>query len=277
MSTRFDPRPHLRQLENGSQYLDVKWRLHWLRTEHPDARIETELVALEEDSAVCKATIALADGGGSSAHGSSSGGSGMSHVEQAESRAIGRALNALGYGAEFADEDLLQMRGTDRPVSIVRQPAPSVEQQERPARPEQPAPPVQLQQPERVRPVRDDVPAGNAPLREPREIHEQPAPQAAPAAPVAETAPSTSTAPPAMSRGSDLREQVSQEPTAETAREDVSWTRFWEWARRSGYKDANHLKELLGIEVSGLTPREVRAHIKRYEMDNPAPVSSDEQ
>lgn len=260
MSTHFDPRQHLRQLENGSYYLDVKWRLHWLRTEHPDARIETELVALEEDSAVCKATISLPDGGGSSAHGSSSGGTGTSHVEQAESRALGRALNALGYGAEFADEDHLQIRGGDRPVSIVRQQPPPVDHGERQPRAEVHTPPVQLPQPERMRPVRDDAPESAPPRRELREVSEA-APQAAPAT---------------MSRGSDLRDQINQEPTADTAREDVSWTRFWEWARRSGYRDANHLRELLGIEVSKLTPREVRAHIKRYEMDNPAPISSDE-
>ncbi|HUG15812.1 MAG TPA: hypothetical protein VMM78_12450 [Thermomicrobiales bacterium] len=263
MSTRFDPRPHLRQLENGSLYLDIKWRLHWLRSEHPDARIETELVSLEGDSAVCKAVIHVPDGGSATAHGSASGGS---PVEQAESRAIGRALVALGYGAEFADEDPIQARGAERPVSLVRQPAPIPEHHERQERGETSAPPVQLQQPERPpRPVRRDDDAAEPPplQRQPREIHEAPpAPQAAPAT---------------MSRGSDLREQVSQEPTAETSREDVSWTRFWEWARRSGYRDASHLKELLGVEVSGLTPREVRAHIKRYEMDHPSPSASEEE
>jgi hypothetical protein len=266
MSTRFDPRPHLRQLENGSYYLDIKWRLHWLRSEHPDARIETELVALEEDSAVCKATISLPDGGVSSAHGNSTGGSSTAHVEQAESRAIGRALVALGYGAEYADEDQIQVRTNERPVSIVRQPVSAPEPQERPARDESRTPPVQLQQHERVRPVRDEGGDGSGPsreTREPREIHEQPA------------APQVS--PDTMTRGSDLRDRMGDEPTAETAREDVSWTRFWEWARRSGYRDANHLKELLGIEVSGLTPREVRARIKRYEMDNPSPGASDDQ
>jgi len=259
MSTRFDPRPHLRQLENGSHYLDVKWRLHWLRTEHPGASIETELVSLDGDLAVCKAVIHVPEGGSATAHGSASGGS---HVEQAESRAIGRALVALGYGAEFADEDHIQSRGADRPVSLVRQPATVPDHQDRPERGETPAPPVQLQQPERApRPVRRDPPDGGE-QREPREIHEPPP------APVAATP---------MSRGSDLRDQISQEPTAELAREDISWTRFWEWARRSGYRDANHLKELLGIDVAGLTPREVRAHIKKYEMDNPAPGASEEE
>lgn len=262
MSTPFDPRPHLRQLENGSSYLDVKWRLHWLRSEHPDASIHTELVSLEGDTAVCKATVQIPGGGSSSAHGSASSSAGASHIEQAESRAIGRALVALGYGAEFADEDHVHARAGDRPVSLVRQPTTPSEPQEHQPRSEA-QPPVQLQQPDRPRPVRDEPVESTPPRREPRDIHE--------------SSPTPLVSPETMSRGSDLRDRVDQEPTAETSREDVSWTRFWEWARRSGYRDANHLRELLGIEVSGLTPREVRAAIKRYEMDNPAPSSSDEQ
>src|SRR5688572_9022580 len=45
----FDPTPYLRQLHvpgrgGGADYFDVKWRLLWLRKEHPDAEIVTELV-----------------------------------------------------------------------------------------------------------------------------------------------------------------------------------------------------------------------------------------
>ena len=35
-------------LNGRGEYLEVKWRLLWLRTEHPEAIIETELVKLEE-------------------------------------------------------------------------------------------------------------------------------------------------------------------------------------------------------------------------------------
>src|SRR5690606_40831912 len=48
-SRSFAPRPHLRRIRvrgQEAEYLDVKWRLAWLRTEHPDARITTEHVTL---------------------------------------------------------------------------------------------------------------------------------------------------------------------------------------------------------------------------------------
>lgn len=63
MSQRFDPRQHLRELNDGTPYLDVKWRLHWLRSEHPEAVIETQLVSLDGDTAVCKATVRIPDAG----------------------------------------------------------------------------------------------------------------------------------------------------------------------------------------------------------------------
>ena len=39
----FDPTRYLTKV-NGRDYLEVKWRLVWLRSVHPTARIETELV-----------------------------------------------------------------------------------------------------------------------------------------------------------------------------------------------------------------------------------------
>ncbi|MGI9254416.1 MAG: hypothetical protein ACR2J8_11760, partial [Thermomicrobiales bacterium] len=58
---RFDPTPYLRQLRGrgGGEYLDVKWRLLWVRTEYPDAKIETEHVLIEPSLAVFKAKVSL--------------------------------------------------------------------------------------------------------------------------------------------------------------------------------------------------------------------------
>ncbi|MDZ4278294.1 MAG: hypothetical protein U1B78_04065, partial [Dehalococcoidia bacterium] len=42
-SKPFDASKYLTDL-NGKDYLEVKWRLLWLRTEHPDAIVDTELV-----------------------------------------------------------------------------------------------------------------------------------------------------------------------------------------------------------------------------------------
>ena len=43
----FDPTPHLVKVKGGQLYLPVKDRLIWLREEHPDAAITTEMVHLD--------------------------------------------------------------------------------------------------------------------------------------------------------------------------------------------------------------------------------------
>lgn len=267
MSQRFDPRQHLRELLDGTPYLDVKWRLHWLRSEHPEAVIETQLISLDDDSAVCKATVRIPDGGSATGHASSARGAdgNADHIEHAETRAIGRALAALGYGAQFTEDDALQGRlttkPTERPVALM-------------------TPPTATQPPPtRMRPVRDDdddpepePPSTRPEPREPVDVRDSRGPRET--RPVREMRESSEgdeddkPEPTPLKRGSDLRPKADQSDAA-PAREDVSWTRFWEWAKRHGYRDAAHLRELLGIDVNALTPGEVRAHIKRYELDHP--------
>ena len=58
----FDPSRYLRKL-GGKDYLEVKWRLLWLRTEHPDATMQTELVRLEDNFALFKANVSIPGGG----------------------------------------------------------------------------------------------------------------------------------------------------------------------------------------------------------------------
>ena len=101
----FDPRPYLRTISaDGGQteYLDVRWRLAWLRTEHPNARITTEHVVLDEDSAVFRAMVQIPDGGCATGYGSETRDDWDDFIEKAETKAIGRALAALGYGTQFA-------------------------------------------------------------------------------------------------------------------------------------------------------------------------------
>lgn len=103
----FDPTPHLRQLRGrggqGQDYLDVKFRLLWLRKEHPDAVIETEHIELTGARAIFRATARLPTGGIATGYGSETPEDFGDYIEKAETKAIGRALNALGYGAQYLD------------------------------------------------------------------------------------------------------------------------------------------------------------------------------
>ena len=116
----FDPTPYMRQIRGrgGSQtdYLDVKHRLLWLRKEHPDAEIVSELIRIDEQGAIFKATVKIPNGGCASGHGSETATDFSDYIEKAETKALGRALNALGYGAQFADSEAEESRPGAGPV-----------------------------------------------------------------------------------------------------------------------------------------------------------------
>lgn len=105
----FDPNRHLRRLSGrggASEYLDVKWRLVWLRSEHPNARIETFLRdgGIEHNYAVFEARVNVPDGGSATGWGSETKADFGDFLEKAETKALGRALAALGYGTQFAPD-----------------------------------------------------------------------------------------------------------------------------------------------------------------------------
>lgn len=115
----FDPTKFLSRV-NGNEYLEVKWRLVWLRDRDPDAQIETEMVVMNPDIAICRAVITLTTGGRATGHGSETPNDFKDHYEKAETKAMGRALAALGFGTQFApDHDFGQGSGrvVDAPVS----------------------------------------------------------------------------------------------------------------------------------------------------------------
>lgn len=104
---KFDPTRHLRQLRGrggNADYLDVKWRLVWLRSEHPDAQIATEHVTITADLAIFKAQVTVPGGGSATGYGSETARDFGDFIEKAETKALGRALIALGYGTQFAQE-----------------------------------------------------------------------------------------------------------------------------------------------------------------------------
>lgn len=119
--TNFDPAKYLVKINGRGEYLEVKWRLLWLRTEHPDATIETELVRHEQDEALFKARVAIPGGGSATGWGSETAGDFRDFLEKAETKAIGRALAALGYGTQFCQDHefgAANARIVDSPVDL---------------------------------------------------------------------------------------------------------------------------------------------------------------
>jgi hypothetical protein len=122
----FNPKDHLIKLQ-GKDYLEVKWRLFWLREKHPDAAISTEILNHNpaEEWCVVRATVTIPGGGSAT---------GMvlqrptkiatDYVANAETSAIGRALGALGFGTQFAPEFDQGEQVVDSPVAA-RAPAPA--------------------------------------------------------------------------------------------------------------------------------------------------------
>ena len=102
-ATPFEPARYLTRV-NGSDYLEVKWRLVWLRDQHPDATLETELVSHNDNTAVFRAHVTIPGGGSSTGWGSETAGDFRDYLEKAETKAIGRALAALGFGTQFCPD-----------------------------------------------------------------------------------------------------------------------------------------------------------------------------
>jgi uncharacterized protein YbdZ (MbtH family) len=101
----FDPTQYLSNFD-GRDYLEVKWRLLWLRSQHPDARISTEIVQHNEEGgfALFRAEVDVPDGGKATGWGSETVRDFHDYIEAAETKAIGRALAALGFGTQFCTD-----------------------------------------------------------------------------------------------------------------------------------------------------------------------------
>jgi hypothetical protein len=120
--SHFEPSRYLTKISNAD-YLEVKWRLVWLRHEHPDAVIETELIEHTQQAALFRARIAIPGGGVATGYGSETAGDFRDYVEKAETKAIGRALAALGFGTQFCPDfefGATSGRVVDSPVDISR-------------------------------------------------------------------------------------------------------------------------------------------------------------
>ncbi|MDQ3548176.1 MAG: hypothetical protein M3439_05075 [Chloroflexota bacterium] len=116
----FDPTRHLTKV-SGRDYLEVKWRLVWLRTTHPDAQIETEMVQHQNQLAVFRAKVTIPSGASATGWGSEGSDDFGDYLEKAETKALGRAVAALGFGTQFCpdyDFGADRQRVVDSPVDI---------------------------------------------------------------------------------------------------------------------------------------------------------------
>jgi hypothetical protein len=102
-SQKFDAHSYLTKV-GGADYLEVKWRLVWLRMEQPEAVIETELMAHEDQMAIFRARVTVPGRGSATGWGTETYGDFRDYVEKAETKALGRALAALGFGTQFTYE-----------------------------------------------------------------------------------------------------------------------------------------------------------------------------
>jgi hypothetical protein len=141
----FNPSEHLIQLKskNGSQdYLPVQFRIQWFRTECPHGTIDTEEIEVDLDRVIeaeafvwnaekrrsekvikqakgyarFRAVVTDGKGGRATATGSESAVDFPDYCEKAETKSVGRALAALGYGTQFAPEFGEGPRIVDAPV-----------------------------------------------------------------------------------------------------------------------------------------------------------------
>jgi len=116
---KFDPQKYLIKVK-GKDYLEVKFRIHWFRQEHPDWDIRSDLIKLDIDRGIAVVRSDIFDEQGE--HRSS----GLSletmknfqdYLEKSETSATGRALAALGYGT-LQSVELDEGRIVDSPVKI---------------------------------------------------------------------------------------------------------------------------------------------------------------
>lgn len=256
----FNAAQYMRQLRGrgGAQdYLDVKFRLLWLRREHPDAETLTEHIRIDDTVAIFKATVSIPGGGKASGHGSETAADFPDYIEKAETKALGRALNALGYGAQFAEPETETEEAppptpretpADRKVAKPAARAATAAESPRPAAIEEPAAASATTEPTPI-PSRGTAERRSGSRPAPVEIgaardrSTPPAPTPFPSSAPARQGASSATA--------------DQEPPLE----DYSWTAFWKWAREQGYESKGGIEAFIGRPMNNLNPAEVRQMI----------------
>lgn len=242
-----DPVAALRRLQaNGD--LDgpqaTMLRVLWVRADHPDTRVETELTHLHDDLIVFRALVALPGGATATGYASETGVPGKNMaiaIERAETRAIGRALDVLGYVIASAaatrnngDTHAPSVVDALRKASLHRSPTGTV------VLPDLvPDPDID----ESIDPE-PDVIAGSTGAPE----------TAGPSVPTAPVTP-VPAAPQPMRR-------PATEPAVDPPLEDYTWTHFWRWARGHNLTTKGQVEQRIGRPLDNLTPADVRVALQ---------------
>lgn len=207
-----------------------------LRREHQDAEIVTEHVQIDDRIAVFKAMVAIPGGGKATGHGSVVAAKHPNYIEDAEMKALSRALSLLGYGVVVADEPRVVEEPAPPPVAPASQPPEEIAGEEE-------IRPTPL--PSRNAAPRTSKPAAPAPVEMPttRERAAPPAPTPFPSAAAPRAVTPAAPAPP-----------DGDEPPLE----DYSWTAFWRWAREQGYDSKGGIEAFIGRPMNNLNPADVR-------------------
>jgi hypothetical protein len=102
MADEFNPLDYVIRTRGHRDYLEVKYRVLWLRREHPTARIRSECLERTENFALFRVTIDLGEKGSAEGHGSEYRETFLNFIEKAETRALGNALDNLGFSTDAA-------------------------------------------------------------------------------------------------------------------------------------------------------------------------------
>ncbi len=262
-----DPLALLQRHGDGNDHRGIRLRLLWLRQQHPEARVRTKLVFRDDRTVVMSARVTLPNGGEGAGHAASpiqDAAVFAEALEAAELRAIGRALDMLGY--IVVDPRTEASAPSQEPIPVASPPT-ERQQPEGDAAPAEPPPEVQPHRrpPEHVQAIRalrdrHTMPPAEASPDPSDSEPNQPAPDIA-QAPVA---------PPHGEATGSARDQLKappqpdappppDSPDAEPELEDISWTAFWTWARNTHQIGSRvQVEELLGQPVARKTPGELR-------------------
>jgi len=248
--TPIDPVAALRHLQahgdlDGPQATIL--RVLWVRGDHPDTRVETELTHLHDDLIVFRALVALPGGATATGYASETGVPGKNMaiaIERAETRAIGRALDILGYviaaGAGTrtnGDTHAPPVVDALRKASLHRAPTGTIVLPDLDPDPE-------IDEP--ADPETGEI----ADLPDALDIPEEP-PAKAPAEPEKPSA-----AVPEPDR------RPAAEATDDPPLEDYTWTHFWRWARGHNLTTKGQVEQRIGRPLDNLTPADVRVALQ---------------